>query len=48
MYYTLITGSSFGLGLCLSIAFAKRGHNLILVSRKKDIVCDTFHSLSHK
>lgn len=44
MYYTLITGSSFGLGLCLSIAFAKRGHNLILVSRNKerlDKICNT-------
>lgn len=35
MHYTLITGSSFGLGLKLCIALAKRGHNLILVSRKK-------------
>lgn len=44
MHYTLITGSSFGLGLKLCIALAKRGHNLILVSRKKERlnkICNT-------
>lgn len=34
--YTLITGASSGIGKEFSDAFAKRGNNLILVSRSKD------------
>lgn len=34
--YTLITGASGGLGLALAEAFARRGHNLILVARQRE------------
>ena len=33
--YTLITGSSSGIGYELAIKFAEEGHNLILVSRSE-------------
>lgn len=36
MKYTLITGSSSGIGLNLAHIFAKNNHNLILVARNKD------------
>ncbi|MDD4526707.1 MAG: SDR family oxidoreductase [Candidatus Margulisbacteria bacterium] len=39
--YTLITGGSCGIGLALAYEFARHGHNLILVSRKKETLEET-------
>lgn len=36
MKYTLITGASGGIGLCLAREFAQHGHSLILVARNKE------------
>jgi short-subunit dehydrogenase len=36
--YTLITGASSGIGLELTKVFAAKGHNLLLVARRKEIL----------
>lgn len=38
--YTIITGSSKGIGKNLAIEFAKNGHNLILVARSSEILSE--------
>ena len=38
MEYALITGASSGIGLELATIMAAKGHNLILVARREDVL----------
>lgn len=46
--YTLITGASMGLGLCLAEECAIRGHNLILTALPNEWISNTALELSEK
>ncbi len=47
MSYALVTGASNGIGYELSLLFARDGHNLILVSRRKEVLFRSAEDLEH-
>ena len=48
MNYTLITGASSGIGKSLAYKFASKGHNLIIVARRHDILLDMKKEIEEK
>ncbi|NLG82496.1 MAG: SDR family NAD(P)-dependent oxidoreductase [Bacilli bacterium] len=46
--YTVITGSSKGIGKILALEYAKHGHNLILVARSSQILSDLKNDLESR
>lgn len=48
MKYILITGASAGIGKAMAYEFASKGHNLILVARRENLLKDIQNELSQK
>jgi len=46
--YVLITGASSGIGMALAKVFASKGHNLLLVARRLDILRALANEMIHK
>lgn len=38
MKYTMITGASSGIGRALAYVFAEKGHHLVIVARREDLL----------